>query len=48
MNTLIDVLGDPSWSPYVVGVGIGVLSWLTFLFSDHALGISTAFAKTVG
>lgn len=34
------------WSPYVVGVGIGVLSWLTFLFSDKALGISTAYVRT--
>ena len=48
MDTMIDVFRDPSWSPYVVGVGIGVLSWLTFLFSDHPLGISTAFAKTAG
>jgi uncharacterized membrane protein YedE/YeeE len=48
MNTMIDILCDPSWSPYVVGIGIGMLSWLTFLFSDHPLGISTAFAKTAG
>ncbi|MBF0253954.1 MAG: YeeE/YedE family protein [Candidatus Omnitrophica bacterium] len=48
MSTVIDALRDPSWSPYVVGAGIGVLSWLTFLFSDHPLGISTAFAKTAG
>ena len=48
MNTIMNVLRDPAWSPYAVGVGIGVLSWLTFLFSDHPLGISTAFAKTAG
>lgn len=48
MNAIIAVLREPSWSPYLVGVGIGVLSWLTFLFSDHPLGISTAFAKTAG
>ncbi|MEZ6124835.1 MAG: YeeE/YedE thiosulfate transporter family protein [Planctomycetaceae bacterium] len=36
-----------SWSPYVVGAGIGVLSWLTFLTADHALGITTAFESTV-
>jgi uncharacterized protein len=23
----------PAWSPYLVGAGIGVLSWLTFYFS---------------
>ncbi len=48
MDMMIDVLRDPNWSPYVVGVGIGVLSWFTFLLSDHPLGISTAFAKTAG
>jgi uncharacterized protein len=32
-----------SWSPYVVGAGIGVLSWLAFWTADHPLGISTAF-----
>ncbi|MFO8127060.1 YeeE/YedE thiosulfate transporter family protein [Yoonia sp.] len=48
MNTMMDVLRDPNWSPYVVGIGIGVLSWLAFLFSNHPLGISTAFAKTAG
>jgi len=36
------------WSPYVVGAGIGVLSWFTFLLSDKALGCSTAFARTSG
>jgi hypothetical protein len=36
------------WSPYIVGVGIGVLSWLAFLFSDHPLGVSTAYARTAG
>lgn len=36
------------WSPYVVGAGIGVLSWLTFLLSNKPLGCSTAFARTSG
>ncbi len=36
------------WSPYVVGVGIGVLSWLSFVLSDHPLGCSTAFVRTRG
>jgi len=37
-----------TWSPYAVGAGIGVLSWLTFLLSDKPLGCSTAFARTSG
>jgi len=36
------------WSPYAVGIGIGVLSWLAFLISDKHLGCSTAFARTSG
>lgn len=36
------------WSPYVVGIGIGVLSWIAFLLSDKPLGVSTAYARTSG
>jgi len=36
------------WSPYVVGAGIGILSWFTFLVSDKPIGCSTAFARTSG
>lgn len=32
-----------SWSPYVVGIGIGMLSWFAFATADHPLGITTAF-----
>lgn len=37
-----------TWSPYIVGAGIGVLIWTVFLLSDHPLGCSTAYAKTSG
>ncbi len=36
------------WSPYTVGIGIGVLSWVAFLISNQALACSTAFARTSG
>lgn len=36
------------WSPYVVGIGIGILSWLTFLLSDHPIGCSGAYSQTSG
>jgi uncharacterized membrane protein YedE/YeeE len=36
------------WSPYLVGIAIGVLSWISFLLSDKPLGCSTAFAETAG
>ena len=42
------VLAMSRWSPYAVGIGIGVLSWLTFLLSDKPLGCSTAFARSAG
>ena len=35
-----------SWSPYAVGVGIGLLSWFAFATADHPLGITTAFEHT--
>ncbi len=38
----------PRLSPYIVGVGIGILSWLTFLLSNKPIGCSTAFARTSG
>ena len=36
------------WSPYLVGIFIGILSWLSFWISDRPLGASTAFARTSG
>lgn len=35
-----------SWSPYLVGAGIGVLSWFAFATADHPLGITTPFEHT--
>jgi uncharacterized membrane protein YedE/YeeE len=44
MNWLTDV----KWSPYAVGIGIGVLSWFTWLISQKPIGCSTSFARTAG
>lgn len=44
----MDWLGLGKWSPYIVGIGIGILSCLTFLLSDKPIGCSTAFARTSG
>lgn len=38
-----NILTMKRWSPYAVGAGIGVLSWITFYFMNKALGTSTAF-----
>lgn len=41
-------LTETRWSPYVVGAAIGVLSWLTLLISNKAIGCSTTFARGSG
>jgi uncharacterized protein len=35
-----------TWSPYLVGAGIGVLSWFAFATAERPLGITTAFENT--
>lgn len=47
-DTISAALAGERWSPYVCGIGIGILCWLTFLLSNRPLGISTAYAKTAG
>jgi len=36
------------WSPYATGIGIGILSCITFLLSDKFIGCSAAFSRTSG
>jgi uncharacterized membrane protein YedE/YeeE len=38
----------PAWSPYLVGASIGVLSWLTFYFSNKPIGASSFYAQVAG
>jgi uncharacterized membrane protein YedE/YeeE len=44
----MEFLTEVRWSPYVAGVGIGVLSWLSFLISKQPIACSTTFARTSG
>jgi hypothetical protein len=37
-----------SWSPYLVGALLGVLSWFAFLSVDKPLGVSTTFVRGIG
>jgi uncharacterized protein len=37
---------NKSWSPYLVGAAIGVLSWFAFWSANHPLGVTTAFETT--
>ncbi len=48
METIASVFTDTNWSPYAVGIGIGVLSWLSFLISGKPIATSTSFAQTGG
>jgi hypothetical protein len=45
---MMEWLKMAQWSPYTVGIGIGVLSWLAFLLSDKPIGCSAAFSRTSG
>jgi uncharacterized membrane protein YedE/YeeE len=45
---MMEWLTMESWSPYAVGIGIGVLSWISFLLSDAPISCSTAFARSGG
>lgn len=36
------------WNPYLVGAGIGVLSWVAFVLVDKPLGMSTQISEIAG
>lgn len=44
----MELINIKQWLPYIVGGAIGILSWLTFIFSDKPIGCSTAFSRTSG
>jgi hypothetical protein len=44
----MNVLTKERWSPYLVGAGIGVLSWITFGLMGKALGASTTMVRWAG
>lgn len=45
---MTDWLTELRWSPYVVGAGIGILSWFTWLISGKPIGCSTTFSRAAG
>lgn len=48
METIVSIFTDTNWSPYAVGIGIGILSWLSFLISGKPIATSTTFARIGG
>lgn len=45
---LIEWLELTSWSPYIVGAGIGILVLISFILANRPIGCSTAYARTSG
>jgi hypothetical protein len=45
---IMALLTAQEWSPYVVGAGIGLLSWITFFFSNQPIGVSGTVARASG
>jgi uncharacterized protein len=41
-------LAGINWSPYIVGAGIGVLSWVVFVVVANPIGITTAMSEIAG
>lgn len=37
-----------NWGPYLVGIGIGVLSWIVFVVVNNPIGITTAISQVSG
>ena len=44
----MDFLTEIRWSPYVVGAGIGILSWFSFLILRKPISCSTTFSRASG
>lgn len=44
----MEFLTEVRWSPYVVGCGIGMLSWFSFLIAHKPLATSTTIARASG
>ena len=44
----VTIYTGAAWSPYVTGALIGVLTWLTFYFSQQPVGASFFYAIIAG
>jgi hypothetical protein len=53
MSSITDTMpaahaGRIDWTPYLVGAGIGVLSWAAFAIANNPIGITTALSQASG
>ena len=46
--TPVSRAGRIDWSPYLIGAGIGVLSWIVFAVANNPIGITTALSQISG
>jgi uncharacterized membrane protein YedE/YeeE len=44
----IEARAGLDWSPYLIGAGLGVLSWAVFALVNAPLGITTALSQAAG
>lgn len=44
----MEALWMKQWSPYIVGIAIGLLNCIAFIVSDKYIGCSAAFSRTSG
>lgn len=44
----MEFLTEVRWTPYAVGIGIGILNWLSFFISREPISCSTSFARAGG
>jgi hypothetical protein len=40
--------GKIDWTPYLVGIGIGILSWIVFVVVANPIGVTTAMSQVAG
>jgi uncharacterized membrane protein YedE/YeeE len=43
----MNLLRSKQWSPYLVGTGLGMLTWFTFGVAKKSLGVSTNFSQVI-
>ncbi len=44
----MEIITQVNWSPYAAGIGIGILTWFTFLISGKPFACSTSFSRSSG
>lgn len=43
--TEVGLIRRPRWNPYLVGIGLGMLSWAAFAIVNNPLGVTTSLSQ---